>query len=532
MSEQRTSGTATVMFTDVESSTDITTRLGDDAAASLMAAHNTVVLDQVAAYGGHDVRSTGDGFLVIFDSARAGVACALAIQRELAEREHPIRVRIGLNAGEVLQGGDELFGAAINLAARVMDRADGGEILVTDTVRQLVGTLPEASFRDRGRVALKGFAERQRLHEVRAAETRAAVPPAPRRPSHRPRRLWVVAAAAVVAATIVGAVALVDGSGSAGAVAVPANSVAVIDPGKGAVVAAIPVDENPGPLSAGAGGLWVLNQNSATLSHIDVKSRKLIGTRGIGGSASGGGVPGNVAASAQDVWLNAAACNGSKPGAILHVRTAGPAGRNLGGRDDVPVAGAVPPHESSGTEGGGCGLVAQGTSVWAATNGPDGLVRIDYDRTAGRSQVTWGKPLPAPRSLAAGAGALWGIDPIAQVVMRIDPATGRRTHDIRPGSDPSAIAAGVGGVWVANEGDNSMSHIDPRTNLVVQTAGVGKSPNAVAVGAGAVWVALADDGAVARIDPRTDHVTATIRVGHRPQGIAVAGGMVWVTVRA
>src|SRR5689334_3838376 len=157
MSEQRTSGTATVMFTDVESSTDITTRLGDEAAASLLATHNTIVLDQVAAFGGRDVRSTGDGFLVVFDSARAAVSCALAIQRELTEQEHPVRVRIGLNAGEVLEGDDELFGAAINLAARVMDRADGGQILATDTIRGLVGTMSDATFRDRGRVTLKGF---------------------------------------------------------------------------------------------------------------------------------------------------------------------------------------------------------------------------------------------------------------------------------------------------------------------------------------------------------------------------------------
>ena len=521
MGEQRTSGTATVMFTDVESSTDITTRLGDDAAASLLATHNSIVLDQVASFGGHDVRSTGDGFLVVFDSARAAVSCALAIQRELAAREHPIRVRIGLNAGEVLQGDGELFGAAINLAARAMDRADGGEILTTDTVRQLVGTLPEASFRDRGRVALKGFDERQRLYEVRAAEARPAVAPAPRRPSRRPRRLWVVAGAAVAAAAVAGAVALLGGSGSADAVAVPPNSVAVIDPGEGLVVATIPVDENPGPIAAGAGGVWVLNQNSATLSEIDVEKRRLIETTGIGGSATGGGVPGNVAASTRDLWLNAAGCNGQQSGAILHV----------GADDDVPVEGAVPDHRSSATEGGGCGLAAQGRAVFAATNGPDGLVRIDYDPVSGRSQVTWGRPLPAPTAVAVGAGALWGIDPIDQVVMRIDPATGRRTHEVRPGSDPSAIAAGAGAVWVANEGDNSVSRLDPQTNLVVQTIGVRRGPVAVATGAGAVWVALADAGAVARIDPRTNSVTDTIAVGHRPQGVAVAGGQVWVTVR-
>jgi YVTN family beta-propeller protein len=534
MTDQRTSGTATVMFTDVESSTDLTTRLGDDAAAALLTTHNAIVLDQVAAFGGHDVRSTGDGFLIVFDSARAAVSCALAIQRELTDREHPIRVRIGLNAGEVLHSGDdELFGAAINLAARVMDRADGGEILTTDTVRQLVGTMPQASFRDRGRAALKGFAERQRLWEVRSAEARPAAPPAAPRAPRRSQRTRIAAGAVVLLAAAAAAAALLDGGhGSASPVAVAPNSVAVIDPGKGAVVATIPVDENPGPIAAGAGGVWVLNQNSATLSHIDVKTRKLVDTRGIGGSPSGGGVPGNVAASAQDVWLNAAGCNGGQTGAVLHVVTAGEGGRNLGGADDVPVAGAVPKHAILGTAGGGCGLVAQGTSVWAATNGPDGLVRIDYDAVAGRSQLTWGKPLPSPTALAIGGGALWGVDPVEQEVMRIDPRTGRRVMTIRAGSDPVAVAFGAEAVWVANAGDNSVSRIDPDTNLVTHVLGVDPSPASIATGAGAVWVALADAGAVARIDPRTKRATATIPVGHRPQGVVVAGGLVWVAVRA
>jgi YVTN family beta-propeller protein len=533
MTEQRTSGTATVMFTDVESSTDITTRLGDDAAASLLATHNAVVLDQVAAFGGHDVRSTGDGFLVVFDSARAAVSCALAIQRELTEREHPIRVRIGLNAGEVLHSGDdELFGAAINLAARVMDRADGGEILTTDTVRQLVGTMPEASFRDRGRAALKGFAERQRLWEVRPAEARPAPPPVARRVSRRSQRTRIAAGAVVLLAAAAAAAALLGGSGSSGAVAVAPNSVAVIDPSKGAVVATIPVGENPGPISAGAGGVWVLNQDSATLSHIDVKTHKLVETRGLGGSPSDGGVPGGVAASAQDVWLNAAGCNGGQTGSVLHAVTGGEGGSNLGGRDDVPVAGAVPEHTVPGNSNGGCAIVAQGTSVWAATNGPDGIVRIDYDPVAGASQVTWGRPLPAPFALAVGDRALWGIDPVEEAVMRIDPRTGRRTTTTDVGSDPVAVAFGADAVWVANAGDNSVSRIAPDTNMVTQVIGVDPSPASIATGAGAVWVALADAGAVARIDPRTKRVIATIPVGHRPQGVAVAGGMVWVAVRA
>ena len=327
--------------------------------------------------------------------------------------------------------------------------------------------------------------------------------------------------------------ALLDGSGSSGAVAVAPNSVAVIDPGKGAVVATIPVDENPGPISAGAGGVWVLNQNSATLSHIDVKTRTLVDTRGIGGSPSGGGVPGNVAASARDVWLNGAGCNGGQTGAVLHGVAAGEGGKSIVGAEEVPVEGAVPEHPPvSTTLSGGCGIVAEGRSVWAATNGPDGIVRIDYDPVAGGSQVTWGKPLPAPVALAIGGGALWGVDPVEEAVMRIDPGTGRRTMTTDAGSDPVAVAFGADAVWVANAGDNSVSRIDPDTNGVTQVIGVDPSPASIATGAGAVWVALADAGAVARIDPRTKRVTATIPVGHRPQGIVVAGGLVWVAVRA
>ena len=93
----RASGIATVMFTDLEASTDTTTRLGDDAAAALFAGHDRIVREQLAAHGGRNVRSTGDGFLVLFDSARSGIACALAIQRELAAGEDGVRVLHGVH---------------------------------------------------------------------------------------------------------------------------------------------------------------------------------------------------------------------------------------------------------------------------------------------------------------------------------------------------------------------------------------------------------------------------------------------------
>ena len=128
MSSQRASGVATVMFTDVEASTDLTTRQGDAAAGRRFAAHDRIVRDHVAAHGGRRVRSTGDGVLVLFDSARGAVECAQAIQRDLAVQDDGVRLRIGLNTGEVVEGDGELFGAAVNLAARVMERARTGTL--------------------------------------------------------------------------------------------------------------------------------------------------------------------------------------------------------------------------------------------------------------------------------------------------------------------------------------------------------------------------------------------------------------------
>ena len=532
MGERRASGIATVMFTDVEASTDLTTRLGDDAAASLLATHDAIILDQVAAHGGRDVRSTGDGFLVFFDSPRAAVSCALAIQRELAEREQAIRVRIGLNAGEVLEGEGESqrFGAAINLAARVMDRADGGEILVTDTVRQLVGTLAGSNFRDRGRVALKGFAGRQHLYEIRPAETPPAPLP-PRRAPHRSRRRWVIAGAAALAAAAAGLLAIALAPGSPKPVSVPPNSVAVIDPRTRTIVDAVPTDDNPGPVSAGAAGLWVLNLNSATVSRIDTRTRQVVATKGIGGSPGTGGTPGGVAASQFEVWLNRAGCAGEKPGELIHLFSARGGGVDLTEADNLPMAGAVPGHPK-GDNAPGCGIAARDSSVWLTANFPPGMVRVDYDATTGRSRIVWGRPMPVASAMAVGFGSVWAIDPQSQVIRRIDPDTGQPTVDLHAGANPVAVAVGAGAVWVANAEDNSVSRIDPRTNTVTQAIPVGAGPAAVATGAGAVWVALTDAGSVARIDPATNRVTATIAIGHRPQGVAVADGLVWVTVRS
>ncbi|TMB00575.1 MAG: adenylate/guanylate cyclase domain-containing protein [Deltaproteobacteria bacterium] len=163
-----------IFFSDMSGSTALTSRLGDAAAQEVLRVHDAIVRDALRHHGGAEIKHTGDGIMAAFPSASGAMECAIAVQRALAahnerHRDEAIRVRIGLNAGEPLAEGEDLFGSAVQAAARITERARPGQILVADVVRQLAAGKGFA-FSNRGRVALKGFPHRFRLHEVRWAE--------------------------------------------------------------------------------------------------------------------------------------------------------------------------------------------------------------------------------------------------------------------------------------------------------------------------------------------------------------------------
>ncbi len=140
-------GTTTVLFSDIEGFTAINDRLGDRQAFEVLKNHNQVVRDQVDAYGGFEVKSQGDGFMVAFSSARQAVLCAIAIQKALAaEGGEPVRVRIGLHTGEAIKDADDFFGRNVIFAARIADEAQGGEILVSSLVKELTESGGEFQF--------------------------------------------------------------------------------------------------------------------------------------------------------------------------------------------------------------------------------------------------------------------------------------------------------------------------------------------------------------------------------------------------
>jgi class 3 adenylate cyclase len=153
----------TVMFTDIEGSTSLTHRLGDEGAQKLLREHNETVRRALDSYNGKEIKHTGDGIMASFFSASRAVGCALYIQQSFAKRndinpDDAVGVRIGLNAGEPIAEGNDLFGTSVQLARRICDRAEPGQVLVSDVVRQLVAG-KGFSFHQIGAEILKGFEE-------------------------------------------------------------------------------------------------------------------------------------------------------------------------------------------------------------------------------------------------------------------------------------------------------------------------------------------------------------------------------------
>ncbi|MGH3541096.1 MAG: adenylate/guanylate cyclase domain-containing protein [Mycobacterium sp.] len=164
-------GRVVILFSDIEESTALNERVGDRAWVKLIGEHDKLVRRLVTDRSGHVVKSQGDGFMIAFARAEQAVRCGIDIQHALyrdaqRKRHNGIRVRIGIHMGRSVRRGDDLFGRNVAMAARVAGQAGGGEILVSEAVRDAVSDCDDISF-DTGRDAeLKGFAGTHRLYAV------------------------------------------------------------------------------------------------------------------------------------------------------------------------------------------------------------------------------------------------------------------------------------------------------------------------------------------------------------------------------
>ena len=158
-----------VLFTDLEGSTALVQRLGDDGAVRLLRIHDGIIREALARHAGREVKHTGDGIMASLGSVQAGLHGAVDIQRGFAaynaSHEPALNVRIGISVGEPVAEGDDLFGATVQLAARLCDYADPGMIVVSGVVRDLaIGK--GFAFGPGGEATLKGFPHPVTLCEV------------------------------------------------------------------------------------------------------------------------------------------------------------------------------------------------------------------------------------------------------------------------------------------------------------------------------------------------------------------------------
>jgi adenylate cyclase len=165
-------GNVTILFSDIESSTGLNEQLGDKAWVKLLGAHDRLVRSHIEPYGGHIVKSQGDGFMIAFrepaDAVRASIDVqdALNAGRDRRLRRTPIRVRVGVHCGTAIERDGDLFGRNVAMAARVAAQAAGGEILVSDDVRLGLRDVDDIVLLDVREAELKGLPGVHRLWQV------------------------------------------------------------------------------------------------------------------------------------------------------------------------------------------------------------------------------------------------------------------------------------------------------------------------------------------------------------------------------
>lgn len=147
---------STALFTDIVGSTEKLFSVGDEAWRRVLDEHDAIAGHLVASYKGRIVKNTGDGILAIFDGPVRALQCALDLIDALNKINLPIRA--GLHVGEVVTRGQDITGIAVNIAARVMDHASSGEVLMTRTLKDLTGG-SQMVFESVGEFELKGLNE-------------------------------------------------------------------------------------------------------------------------------------------------------------------------------------------------------------------------------------------------------------------------------------------------------------------------------------------------------------------------------------
>jgi hypothetical protein len=330
---------------------------------------------------------------------------------------------------------------------------------------------------------------------------------------------WVVAVVGVAAVVIAADIAIFVGAHGSSAKAVsPTGAVAVIDPRSGRVIRRVDVGRNPTAITAGYGGVWVLNRGEGTVAHIDAHSGKLVSTLQPDATANA------LSLGAGGVWFA-----GPPRGVSAPLQDAKLERIN-------PDTGAV--DRTFDTTTGASVVAAAGRDLWST-----GYLG-DHIRGAARSDATTGRmrrvDIPIYGDLVtADDQAAYYVGTLGKRVARVSARTGRLTSSMTLATDaslaagvvppdPTGVAIGGDSIWIS-ESDGTVLRIDRRLKGITASIPACQNALAIAYGEGAVWTACGN-GTVVRVDPTTDQPSATVVVGRLPQGIAAGEGAIWVTL--
>ncbi len=159
----------TIMFTDMVGSTDLATKHGDYAAQEALRNHDLTVRTALTNFEGKEVKHLGDGIMASFQDYDLALQAAIEIQKRVegnnnANPEFPFQLRIGVHIGEPIKKNNDLFGSAVQLAARICNKAEGNQIAISQELKDVFGDQPVYTFMDQGLQKLKGFEQPQQIY--------------------------------------------------------------------------------------------------------------------------------------------------------------------------------------------------------------------------------------------------------------------------------------------------------------------------------------------------------------------------------
>lgn len=316
-------------------------------------------------------------------------------------------------------------------------------------------------------------------------------------PRRRRTRAWVlVGGVLLLAAGAVTGVVLVRDEGSRSPIALPEDSLGIVDPATGRMIGHVGVDVGPTAVAAGFHSIWTTNIDDGSVSRVDPSSRQVIDTIRVGAA------PSAIATGPDAVWVT-----NSGSGTVARIDPTTDEPRTI--RVGVAPSGVVVAHGS----------------VWV-TNAADGTVsRIDpsLNEEVQRIAVDSG-----PSGIAAGRD-IWVANSASNTVTKIDGQHPAFTQRIHVGDDPRGIAVVGNNVWVSYNGSDEIARIAASGTSVTSLVPVGGHPDQITATGGHVWATRLGSAAMVEIDPAVDRVVRTVPLGPIPGGIAGADGKLWVT---